>query len=228
MRLEEMNWMDVERYLEVDDRIILITGATEQHAYLSLLTDILIPSRIAQAAAEREKVLVAPPFNFGYSRRFAYFPGTISITRNTFELVLVEIVESLLHQGFRKFFIVNGHGGNNLPPVLYDFLEEEEVRVVWYDWWREGAVRSFEERHQLRLNHANWGENFSFNRVAESPSTDKPTVELTIEQEDPQRAREALSDGSFGGPYQVDDALTQELFTDVVNEVAGLLRQLKS
>jgi creatinine amidohydrolase len=146
MRLEDMNWMDVERYLESDDRIVLLTGATEQHAYLSLLTDILIPSKIAQAAAEREGVVVAPPFNFGYSRMFAYFPGTISITPNTFDLVLVEIVECLLHQGFRRFFIFNGHGGNKLPPVLHDFVDEDEVRVIWYDWWREAAVRRFEER----------------------------------------------------------------------------------
>ena len=31
MRIEELNWMDVERYLESDDRLILILGATEQH-----------------------------------------------------------------------------------------------------------------------------------------------------------------------------------------------------
>lgn len=54
MRFQDLNWMDVERYLEHDNRVILITGATEQHAYLSLLTDILIPSRMALAAAEQE------------------------------------------------------------------------------------------------------------------------------------------------------------------------------
>ena len=40
MHLADLNWMDVEHYLEHDRRIIAITGATEQHAYLSLLTDI--------------------------------------------------------------------------------------------------------------------------------------------------------------------------------------------
>ena len=70
MRLQDLNWMDVEQYLERDNRIILITGATEQHAYLSLMTDILIPSRIALAVAEQEGVLVAPPLNFGRQRAF--------------------------------------------------------------------------------------------------------------------------------------------------------------
>jgi creatinine amidohydrolase len=227
MRLQDMNWMDVERYLETDDRIILITGATEQHAYLSLATDILIPTHIALAAAEREGVVIAPPFNFGFSRTFAYFPGTISITTRTFDLVVVEIIESLLHQGFRRFFILNGHGGNQLPAVLEDFLEVEEVRVVWYDWWREAAVRNFEARHNLQVNHANWGENFPFNRVAESPAGEKPVFEPTAEHEDPMVARQALGDGNYGGSYQVDDELMQELFDDVVAEVADLLRRMR-
>ncbi|MER3458377.1 MAG: creatininase, partial [Chloroflexota bacterium] len=65
MRLEDLNWMDVESYLKQDDRIILVTGACEQHGYLSLLTDIRIPWAIATAVGEREGVLVAPPLNFG-------------------------------------------------------------------------------------------------------------------------------------------------------------------
>src|SRR5215207_8169342 len=100
MHFEDLNWMDVEHYLARDTRIILITGATEQHAYLSLFTDILIPSKIALAAAEREHVLIAPPLNFGLSTQFSEFPGTISLSQLTFETVLFEIVQSLFHQGF--------------------------------------------------------------------------------------------------------------------------------
>ena len=32
MRIEDLNWMDVEEYLKRDDRLMLVTGATEQHA----------------------------------------------------------------------------------------------------------------------------------------------------------------------------------------------------
>ncbi len=32
MRLEDLTWMDVERYLEQDDRLMLVLGSTEQHA----------------------------------------------------------------------------------------------------------------------------------------------------------------------------------------------------
>ncbi len=43
MRIEDLNWMDVEEYLKHDDRLILVVGACEQHGYLSLLSDVKIP-----------------------------------------------------------------------------------------------------------------------------------------------------------------------------------------
>ncbi|MBZ0291247.1 MAG: creatininase family protein [Anaerolineae bacterium] len=225
MRLEDLNWMDVESYLKTDNRIILITGATEQHSYLSLLTDILVPSRIALAVAEREKVLVAPPLNFGVSTLFATFPGTISLSQATFDSVLGEIVQSLLHQGFSGFFILNGHGGNLMPPVLEDIQLEGHARIYWYDWYKSPAVQDFEARYKLRLDHANWGENFPFNRVAESPAGEKPAVNLGYLDEG-QSPREVLGDGNFGGPYQVDDALMAELYQSVVDEACVLIREI--
>ncbi|MBI5667739.1 MAG: creatininase family protein [Chloroflexi bacterium] len=225
MRFEDYNWMDIEHYLEHDDRVILVTGATEQHAYLSLLTDILIPSRLALAAAEREHVLIAPPLNFGVSEMFVEFPGTISLSQATFDAVLSEIVEGLLHHGFRRFFILNGHGGNRMPPHLDDLQREGAARVVWYDWWREQAVHHFETLYNLQINHANWGENFPFNRVAESPTTDKAPVDMNALQSG-HSARDVLGDGNFGGPYQVSDTLMNELFMRVVDEVCALLRAI--
>ena len=226
MRLEDLNWMDVEQYLQQDDRIILVTGATEQHGYLSLLTDILIPSRLALAVAEREPVLVAPPLNFGHSNLFITFPGTISISRETFNIILTEIVQSLLGQGFAGFFILNGHGGNNMPPQLEDIRLDGHARVTWYDWWRSPAVQAFEATHGLKLDHANWGENFPFNRVGPVPEDEKPLVNLGyLEAGQPVRA--VLGDGSFGGPYQVDDALIERLFNQVVDEITGLVQAMR-
>ncbi len=225
MRLQDLNWMDVERYLETDNRIILITGATEQHAYLSLMTDILIPTRMADAIATREKILIAPSLNFGISYYFGDFPGTISFSQQTFDHALLEIVESLFHQGFRRFFILNGHGGNSLPQNLADFQMEGVIRVMWYEWWRSDAAQRFMERHNLRIDHANWGENFPFNRVAESPEDSKPAVNTGF-MDQRYIAREVLGDGSFGGPYQVDDELMYMLFDEVVAEATTLVRDL--
>ncbi len=226
MRFQDLNWKDVERYLENDNRIILITGATEQHAYLSLLTDILAPAKIALAAAEREGVLVAPPLNFGVSGIFAEFPGTITLSRETFENVLYEMVESLMHQGFSRFFILNGHGGNRLPSRVSELQDEGLIHVEWYDWWRENAVKHFENEIGLTVDHANWGENFPFTRVADLPQevlqTAKPRINLELLEEG-ESMREVAGDGCYGGVYQISDELMMQLYLRVVDEVAGRL-----
>jgi creatinine amidohydrolase/Fe(II)-dependent formamide hydrolase-like protein len=41
MRVTDMNWMQVEAYLQHDDRCVVPLGSTEQHAYLSLSVDSL-------------------------------------------------------------------------------------------------------------------------------------------------------------------------------------------
>src|SRR4030067_1060016 len=40
------------------------------------------------------------------------FPGTITLTPETFEAVVYETALSLIEHGFRKILIYNGHGGN--------------------------------------------------------------------------------------------------------------------
>ena len=65
MNFAELNWMQIEAYLAEDDRLILVIGATEQHGYLSVLTDLLIPQALAETASEQTGVLIAPPLPFG-------------------------------------------------------------------------------------------------------------------------------------------------------------------
>ena len=42
-----MTWMQVEAYLETDDRCVVPLGSTEQHAYISLATDSTLADRVA-------------------------------------------------------------------------------------------------------------------------------------------------------------------------------------
>ena len=135
MFLEAMTWMDVERYLACDDRIVVITGACEQHGYVSLLSDILAPMAIAKAAIEQEPVLVAPPLPFGISPYFTAYPGTISLRVETFASVVRELLTGLTAQGFRRILVSNGHGGNTgvLIPLLVELGNthpESAVRII--------------------------------------------------------------------------------------------------
>ena len=42
MRFEDLSWFDIQSYLEKDDRLMFVIGACEQHAYLSLLSDVKV------------------------------------------------------------------------------------------------------------------------------------------------------------------------------------------
>lgn len=225
MRLQDMHWMAVENYLQHDHRIILTTGSTEQHGYLSLMADILIPTKIAEAVAKRENIIVAPPLNFGVNSLFSEFPGTISLSKNTFETVLLEIIEVLLTQGFDRFLIINGHETNHLPDAIKEHEIEGHLRVQWFDWWRSNAAKAFEQRYDLPIEHANWSENFPFTRVGPSPKEEKELLNADYLREQ-DNIRAVIGDGSMGGLYQVEDILTYILFDEVTAEAALLARSL--
>ena len=225
MRFEELNWMDVEAYLKQDDRLLLVTGACEQHGYLSLLTDVKIPAALADAASSQTGVLVAPPLNFGVSPYFLAYPGTISLRVSTFIEVVADLVRSVYGYGFRRLLFLNGHGGNDPARGRLTELSNElpGLQVDFYSWWTSHSVEAVAIKHQLKRYHAGWLEAFSFTQVSELPEETKnpPAVHGLPNAE---RARELYGDGVFGGLYQVDDAIMNELFTAALEDVLMLLK----
>jgi creatinine amidohydrolase len=222
--LADMNWMQVEAYLQTDDRLMIVTGACEQHGFLSLLTDILIPQAIAEAAASRTGVLVAPPLNFGVSPYFARYPGTISLRVQTFLMVIEDIVRFVHGQGFRRLPFLNGHGGNAPATALLHELTNAlpDLKVGWYNWWLAPAVQAITEEVGKKGYHANWFEAFPSCRVAELPAGEKAAPATTrVLNADEYRA--VYGDGVMGGYYAPDDADLQRIFDVAVGEVVERL-----
>ena len=226
MRFEELNWMDIESYLEQDDRLMIVLGATEQHAYLSLLTDIKIPLALADAASQKSGVLVAPPLNFGSSPYFLDYPGTISFRLGTLMDAVEDILRSVYRQGFRRILVLNGHGGNNgvrtrLEEIMNDL---SDLKVNWYSWWQSHGVEAIVIENELKPGHANWLESFPFTQVAEQPSSPKPPPYVPSAILGAGATREVYGDGSFGGPYQVDDKIMSDIFNVAVTDILEMLK----
>lgn len=224
MRLEDLNWFDVQSYLENDDRLILVIGSCEQHAYLSLLTDVKIPLALAEAASQKASVLIAPPVNFGVSPYFLAYPGTLSIRVTTLLDLVEDLIRSAYQQGFRRFLILNGHGGND--PVrgrLYELANQlPGIRLSWYAWWTSHSVEQVAQKYGLKPSHANWLEAFPFTTVAELPAGEKnpPYIPGLMNAH---QAREVYGDGQFGGAYQADEKIMHELFAACLQDVLKLL-----
>lgn len=225
MHLEEMNWMDVEKYLETDDRIMLVIGSCEQHGYLSLLTDTKIPVEIANRVSQESGVPVAPPLSFGFTASFLDYPGTVSLRISTLLDVVEDIVRSFYGQGFRRMLLLNGHVGN-MPVAarLHELANDlHGLQTTWFSWYMVPAVEEAAAAHELEINHASWGEAFPFARVTEIPDKYKDNIAFNAIQ-NKAAMRAAAGDGVFGGPYRVeDDVIYDEMLDAAVSEALRLL-----
>jgi creatinine amidohydrolase len=170
-------------------------------------------------------VLVAPPFNFGVSPYFLSYPGTVSIRISVYVEVVKDIVRSYCGQGFRRILIVNGHGGNTpAAGALYELTNElNGARFDWYSWWTTDSTKRISAEHDLPTEHANWMEAFQFTQVAELPKEEKPVVDGKGIR-DSKTEREIYGDGTFGGPYQAEESVMEEILAAAVNDVLDALK----
>jgi creatinine amidohydrolase len=94
---------------------LIPVGATEQHGpNMTLETDTAVAYRLAlrMATTLYPRAVVAPPLPYGVSYHHMKFPGTMTLSPETFQTVVLEVVDSLRQHGIERFFIVDGHAGN--------------------------------------------------------------------------------------------------------------------
>jgi creatinine amidohydrolase len=113
--LADLSWPEVNEIRDQVELVLIPVGSTEQHgSNLALQMDNRGAFEFSRRASARmaPRVLVAPAVPWGVSIHHMNFPGTITLTPETFIQIIVEVVQSLQHHGFERFLIVNGHGGN--------------------------------------------------------------------------------------------------------------------
>jgi creatinine amidohydrolase len=190
-----------------------------------LLTDVKIPQALADAASEKTNVLVAPPVNFGISPYFLAYPGTLSLRTTTMMDLVEDIMQSAYDQGFRRLLIMNGHGGNE--PVrtrIYEVLNKlMGLQCSWYAWWQSASVQSVAMKYELKSYHAGWIEAFPFTRVTDLPEGSKIPPHV-VGLMDAVQSRQIYDDGVFGGQYETDRAIMDEIFDAALQDVLQLLK----
>ncbi len=226
-----MNWMQVEEYLGRDNRAILPLGSTEQHGYLRLTVDCILPERVAAEAAQPVGVPVFPVVAYGVTPYFRKYPGSISLRVETHLRVVRDILDGMAESGFKRILIVNGHGGNS---AVQQFVPEwiadhPDCRVVFHNWWN--APKTWQKVLEIDpvASHASWMENFPWTRLpgAELPSGQKAMTDVAkIRTLNPAGMREYVGDGNYGGVYQKADEEMLSLWNVAVEETRSLIDAL--
>jgi creatinine amidohydrolase len=126
-----LTWKQVDALPRATTLLVLPTAAIEQHGHhLPLATDTLINNLLLGKALERIPaelpIYALPPVCYGKSNEHIGFPGTLSVSAQTFLAVVRDLGASIAAAGFKKVVLYNTHGGNtSLVDVLARDLRAE-------------------------------------------------------------------------------------------------------
>ncbi|MEF8832267.1 MAG: creatininase family protein [Candidatus Thermoplasmatota archaeon] len=116
IRWGEMNRWELNQRSEIIDTAILPIGSLEQHGpHLPLDTDSYDAEYVVKEAVKKldpPRPPILPPIPYGISDHHMSFPGTVTLSPDTLEDIIVDVGRSILQHGFFKLYIYNGHGGN--------------------------------------------------------------------------------------------------------------------
>lgn len=127
----EMTWQEIDKKAKENALVILPLGVIEEHGYhLPLGTDIyLAVSQAWNIKDEMEKAgeacVIAPPYYWGTMQVVTKnFPGSFTARPETIRMMLLDILESLEHSGFKRVLTVNAHGDGLHQRTIWDTLKE--------------------------------------------------------------------------------------------------------
>jgi creatinine amidohydrolase len=113
--MEELRWPEAEALRGRGAIGLIPTGALEQHGpHLPLGTDYMVAEALARAVAEKlpVPVVVTPTLRAGLSDHHLAFPGTVSLSQETFRGWVDAHIAGLERIGIERIAIFSGHGGN--------------------------------------------------------------------------------------------------------------------
>jgi creatinine amidohydrolase len=123
----DLMWMtmeDVRKEQKAGTPVIVPFGTVEQHgSHLPLSTDTLQASAVASKAAERVRVIVAPPVHYGQCSSTRNHPGTVTLSGDTLRSVASDLIISISGQGFKKIILFSGHAGRIHMAALREAAE---------------------------------------------------------------------------------------------------------
>jgi creatinine amidohydrolase len=111
-----------------------------------LATDQIIADGLAERLDDAcgGKLLVLPGLPATCSEHHMAFPGSLTLDHDTFARVVGQLIHSAARHGFRRFFLLNAHGGNtSVGGVIAEQVSTSlpDAEVVFGTWFRMAGER---------------------------------------------------------------------------------------
>ncbi len=168
--MEDMTWKEIEEAIKAGkDTAIVVAGSIEQHGpHLPTSTDTTLGYALAEACAKKlGNALVAPVIRPGLSEHHIGFPGTITLSIDTFVNILYDYCESLVESGFKNIIILSSHGGNSdtiityTPRIAKVFMDKAKIFAIPTDRYINASIDYLEKKGVSRVKagvHAGYAE----------------------------------------------------------------------
>ncbi len=120
---------------------VLPLGATEPHnLHLPYGTDTLegtiIGQRICEVAHKKgARVVLLPTIPYGTETNMRELPLAMNVNPSTLNLLLTDLIESLIGSGIQRIVLLNSHGGNELKPLLRELSGTIDAHVFLCNWY---------------------------------------------------------------------------------------------
>ena len=137
--MKEMTSMEFAEAVKTCKTVIIPGGAFEIYGpQLPLGSDSIVSEAICERVAEKTNSIIGPFIEVGESASLYQFPGTIKIMPESYSLIMRDIIDSLVHWGFKNFMFINMHAGN--VPIITQLCREAQrkynIKTAQIDWWR--------------------------------------------------------------------------------------------
>ena len=184
-------WKEVDALPKDKTLIVLPTAAIEQHGHhLPLATDTLLNNYLLGHALRKLPpdlhIYALAPVCYGKSNEHLGYPGTFSLSRDTFIATLRDLGRSLHAGGFRKLVFFNSHGGNH---ALIDVMARDlraELDLTTFCLFGGGGASGLSEQEAKFGFHAGEVETaLLLDATPELVHTDRYTVNYIRKVGDP-------------------------------------------
>jgi creatinine amidohydrolase/Fe(II)-dependent formamide hydrolase-like protein len=198
--IEDLTWMEVRDALRAGKTTVIVaTGGVEQNGPYLVTGKHNVVLRATTAAIARRlgDALVAPivPFvpegDIDPPSQHMRYPGTISVTEETYESLLTDICASLRAHGFRRIVLIGDSGGNQ--DGMKRVAEQLATR------WNDGRTRVLYVPEYYDFSAvARWLENEGIRQTPEGLHDDfAMTAQMLAVDPDSVRMKQRIAAGRF-------------------------------